>query len=344
MEASEIDAIVAGRHRDAFSVLGPHENQIRAWLPHAQDAWVVTPTGSIEMLRVHPTGFFIAELESQPGLYRLRSGNYEFDDPYRFPPLLTPFELYLHAEGTNHESYRTLGAHLVECEGVAGVRFAVWAPNPEMVSVIGDFNRWDRTWHPMRMREAGIWELFIPGLGAGANYKFSVLARSGQEQQKCDPYGFHTETPPKTASIVWSLGNYVWNDAEWMEARATRDRLHQPVSIYEVHLGSWMRGPENRFLTYRELADKLVEYVKRMGYTHLELLPVMEHPFAGSWGYQVTGYYAPTARFGTPDDFRYFIDQCHQNGLGVILDWVPGHFPRDAHALYRFDGLALLRA
>ena len=340
MEASEIDAIVAGRHRDAFSVLGPHENQIRAWLPHAQDAWVVTPTGSIEMLRVHPTGFFIAELESQPGLYRLRSGNYEFDDPYRFPPLLTPFELYLHAEGTNHESYRTLGAHLVECEGVAGVRFAVWAPNPEMVSVIGDFNRWDRTWHPMRMREAGIWELFIPGLGAGANYKFSVLARSGQEQQKCDPYGFHTETPPKTASIVWSLGNYVWNDAEWMEARATRDRLHQPVSIYEVHLGSWMRGPENRFLTYRELADKLVEYVKRMGYTHLELLPVMEHPFAGSWGYQVTGYYAPTARFGTPDDFRYFIDQCHQNGLGVILDWVPGHFPRDAHALYRFDGLA----
>src|SRR3984957_16876718 len=299
MEHAEIDAIVSGRHSDAFSVLGPHGNEIRVWLPHAPDAWVITPGGAVEMERVHPTGFFIGKLKTPVEHYRLRSGTYEFDDPYRFPPLLTPVELYLHAEGTNHESYRMLGAQLVESEGVAGVRFAVWAPTADVVSVIGDFNRWDRTWHPMRLREAGIWEIFIPGLEAGANYKFSVLSRAGHEQQKSDPYGFHTETPPKTASIVWSLGNYEWNDAAWMEARAQGDPLHQPVSIYEVHLGSWMRGPENRMLSYRELADKLVEYVKRMGYTHLELLPVMEHPFSGSWGYQVTGYYAPTSRYGT---------------------------------------------
>jgi 1,4-alpha-glucan branching enzyme len=340
MEAAEISSIVAGRHRDPFSLLGPHGNEIRAWLPNAADAWVVTSTGAIEMERAHPSGFFIGKLKSPTDHYRLRSGTYEFDDPYRFPALLTPFELYLHAEGTNHESYRTLGAHMVESEGVEGVRFAVWAPTAEVVSVIGDFNRWDRTWHPMRLREAGIWEIFIPGLGAGANYKYSVLARSGQEQQKSDPYGFHTEVPPKTASIVWSLSNHGWNDAAWMEARAARDRLHEPISIYEVHLESWMRGPENRWLTYRELAEKLVQYARRMGYTHLELLPIMEHPFSGSWGYQVTGYYAPTARFGTPDDFRFFIDQCHQNGIGVILDWVPGHFPRDAHGLWRFDGTA----
>jgi 1,4-alpha-glucan branching enzyme len=208
MEAAEINSIVAGRHRDAFSVLGPHGNEIRAWLPNAKEAWVVTSTGAVEMERAHPSGFFIGKLKSPTDHYRLRSGTYEFDDPYCFPPLLTPFELYLHAEGTNHESYRTLGAHMVESEGVEGVRFAVWAPTAEVVSVIGDFNRWDRTWHPMRLREAGIWEIFIPGLGAGANYKYSVLARSGQEQQKCDPYGFHTEVPPKTASIVWSLSNH----------------------------------------------------------------------------------------------------------------------------------------
>ena len=338
MEHAEIDAIVSGRHRDAFGALGPHGNEVRAWLPHTEDAWVVTSAGAIQMELVHPAGFFIGKLKSPPTHYRLRSGTYEFDDPYSFPPLLTPFELYLHAEGTNHESYRMLGAHVVECDGVAGVRFAVWAPTADVVSVIGDFNRWDRTWHPMRLREAGIWEIFIPGLDVGANYKYSVLARSGHEQQKSDPYGFHTEIPPKTASIVWSLTNYAWNDAEWMEERALQDRLHEPISIYEVHLESWMRGPDNRWLTYRELAEKLVEYARRMGYTHLELLPVMEHPFSGSWGYQVTGYYAPTSRFGTPDDFRFFVDQCHQHGVGVILDWVPGHFPRDAHGLWRFDG------
>src|SRR5712691_2400037 len=258
-----------------------------------------------------------------------------------FPPLLTSFELYLHGEGTNYESYRTLGAHLIECEGVAGVRFAVWAPNAEVVSIIGDFNGWDRTRHSMRPRDGGIWEIFMPGLTEGAPYKYSVLARSGGEQEKSDPYGFFAEVPPKTASIVWRLSNYTWSDAEWLSARGGRQWLHEPISIYEVHLESWMRGPANERLSYRDLAHRLVEYAKRMGYTHLELLPIMEHPFSGSWGYQVTGYYAPTSRFGTPDDFRYFVDQCHQADLGVILDWVPAHFPRDAHGLRRFDGTAL---
>jgi 1,4-alpha-glucan branching enzyme len=256
-------------------------------------------------------------------------------------PLLTDYELYLHGEGTNHESYRTLGAHLLVVDSVNGVRFAVWAPNAQMVSVIGDFNHWDRTRHPMRKRDGGVWELFVPGIGEGANYKYSIISLSGSEQQKSDPYAFYAEMPPKTASVVWSLGNYAWGDADWMKSRGERDPLHSPVSIYEVHLASWMRGPGNEWLTYRELAHRLVEYAAQMGYTHLELMPVMEHPFAGSWGYQVTGYYAPTSRFGNPDDLRYFIDQCHEAGLGVILDWVPAHFPRDAHALWRFDGTAL---
>jgi 1,4-alpha-glucan branching enzyme len=255
--------------------------------------------------------------------------------------LLTDYELYLHGEGTNHESYRTLGAHLLTIGSVNGVRFAVWAPNAQTVSVIGDFNSWDRTLNPMRKRDGGVWEVFIPGIGEGANYKYSIISTSGSEQQKSDPYAFYAEMPPKSASVVWSLGNYKWGDAEWMKSRGERDWLHSPVSIYEVHLASWMRGPGNEWLTYRELAHRLVEYATQMGYTHLELMPVMEHPFAGSWGYQVTGYYAPTSRFGNPDDFRYFVDRCHQAGLGVILDWVPAHFPRDAHALWRFDGTAL---
>ena len=340
MNAEEIQAIVEGRHRDPFAVLGPHDNEIRAWLPHTLEASVVIDGEAIAMERIHAAGFFVARVAAWPEQYRLRSGTYDFDDPYRFPPLLTSFELYLHGEGTNYESYRTLGAQLTAAEGVDGVRFAVWAPNAELVSIIGDFNGWNRTFHPMRLREGGIWEIFIPGLAAGANYKYAVLSKFGNVQEKSDPYGFFAEVPPKTASVVWPLTNYTWSDDAWMESRGGRDWLREPVSIYEVHLGSWMRGPNNTFLTYREMALSLVEYAKRLGYTHLELMPVMEHPFAGSWGYQVTGYYAPTSRFGSQEDFRYFVDQCHQAGLGVILDWVPAHFPRDAHALYRFDGTA----
>jgi 1,4-alpha-glucan branching enzyme len=346
----QVDAIVHGKHRDPFSFLGPHDNLIRVWLPQAREASVVVdddpaPERITPMVQ-SPTGFFTAALDAPTRDYRIRITLYsgetrDLDDPYRFPPLLTPFELYLHGEGSNYEGYRTLGAHLVRCEGVDGVRFAVWAPNAEVVTVTGDFNGWDQTRHPMRLRDGGIWEIFLPGLSEGAQYKYFVLARDGGEQDKCDPYAFFAEVPPKTASIVWPLTNYDWNDAAWLEARGRANHLHEPVSVYEVHLESWLRGANNELLSYRDLAEKLPEYAHRMGYTHLELMPIMEHPFGGSWGYQVTGYYAPTSRFGSPDDFRYFIDRCHQAGVGVLLDWVPAHFPHDPHGLARFDGTAL---
>jgi 1,4-alpha-glucan branching enzyme len=340
VNAEEVLTIIEGRHRDPFSVLGPHDLEIRAWLPHATEASVVIDGVATPMERVHAAGFFVARVAKQPIHYTIRTQAGEFEDPYRFPPLLTPFELYLHGEGTNHESYRTLGAHFTTSEGVEGVRFAVWAPTAEVVRVIGDFNQWHNTHHPMRLREGGVWEIFLPRITAGENYKYSVLSKFGHEQQKSDPYGFFAEVPPKTASIIWPLTNYTWQDTDWMKARAVRQWQREAVSFYEVHLESWMRGPGNKSLSYRELADKLVAYAKQMGYTHLELMPVMEHPFSGSWGYQVTGYYAPTSRFGTPDDFRYFVDTAHQAGIGVVLDWVPAHFPRDAHGLWRFDGTA----
>jgi 1,4-alpha-glucan branching enzyme len=257
------------------------------------------------------------------------------------PPFLTAFELHLFGEGTHHEAYRSLGAHPVSLEGVDGVRFAVWAPNAEDVTLIGDFNNWIRTTHPLTHRSGGVWEIFVPGLAQGAHYKYFIRSRAGGEQEKCDPYGFFAEVPPRTASIVWQLDNYSWNDAAWMEERAHKNLLREPVSMYEVHLESWLRGPNNEWLTYRELAHKLADYVVRMNFTHIELMPIAEHPFSGSWGYQITGYYAPTSRFGTPDDFRYFVDTMHRHGIGVIVDWVPGHFPRDAHGLWRFDGTAL---
>jgi 1,4-alpha-glucan branching enzyme len=324
--------------------------EIRAWLPQALEASVVLPGITmphvVPMKRTGTGGFYLAVLLAKPDNYSLRIKDYsglvqDLEDPYRFPPMLTSFELHLHGEGTNYESYRTLGAHLTECEGVPGVRFAVWAPNARVVTIVGEFNNWDRTRHPMRMRDGGIWEIFLPHLTAGTEYKFSVLGPSGPAQDKSDPYGFFAEVPPRTASIVWPLTNYQWADEEWMTRRPQRNWLREAMTIYEVHLESWLRGPKNAWLTYREMADKLVEYATRLGFTHLELMPVMEHPFSGSWGYQVTGYYAPTARFGTPDDFRFFVDRCHQAGLGVILDWVPAHFPRDGHGLGQFDGTAL---
>jgi 1,4-alpha-glucan branching enzyme len=351
MLAHELEAIIGGYHGDPFRVLGPHSTDdgwvVRAFLPQAMDAAVVVEGTQYPMRKIRSEGLFEAELAADPKAYKLQLTPWngidiEIDDPYRFPPLLSDFDLHLHGEGTHYESYRTLGAHLVECQNVKGTRFAVWAPNAEIISVVGDFNDWDERRHPMRLRTGGIWELFLPGIGPGTNYKYSLRSRvRGYRQQKADPYGFACEVPPKSASVVSDLTTYKWEDDDWMQARAKKDYLTQPVSIYEVHLGSWLRGPHGAHLSYRELADKLVGYAKHMGYTHLQLMPVMEHPFAGSWGYQVIGYYAPTSRFGTPQNFMYFVDRCHQAGVGVIIDWVPAHFPKDAHGLAFFDGTAL---
>jgi 1,4-alpha-glucan branching enzyme len=351
MTPNEVEAIVGGYYSDPFRILGPHQVEagweIRAYLPQAAEAAVAIGNAVHAMEKIHPQGFYLAKLEQNPGAYRFRltlwnGAQQDLEDAYRFPPLLTSFDLHLHGEGTFYESYQTMGAHVVTCEGVPGVRFAVWAPNAEVVSVVGDFNDWDAHRHPMRLRTGGIWELFIPAAGEGTCYKYSIRSRFlGYYQQKADPYGFQSEVPPKSASVVCDLSRYTWNDEQWMQERGRKDYLKEPMSIYELHLGSWMRGPHNSYLTYRELASTLVEYVKQMGYTHIELMPPMEHPFSGSWGYQVIGYYAPTARFGTPHDFKYFIDSCHRGGIGVIIDWVPAHFPKDAHGLAFFDGTAL---
>ncbi len=316
-------------------------------MPHASSVEVLIDGEAVPMQKKHAHGFYCANFGREPLDYRFRvhlwGGAVEIvDDPYRFPPLLTDFDLYLHGEGTHYESYRTLGAHVTESQGVTGVRFAVWAPNAEVVTVVGEFNHWDTRRHPMRLRNGGIWELFVPELGPGMPYKYYVRSRHlGHRQLKADPYGFACEIPPKSASVVADLTKYTWNDHDWMERRARTNWLKRPISIYEVHVESWLRKPDGTSLSYREMAVSLVKYVKEMNYTHIELLPLMEHPFSGSWGYQVIGYYAPTARFGTPDDFRFLIDACHQNGIGVIMDWVPAHFPKDAHGLAFFDGTAL---
>ena len=356
MTVEEIEAIAGGYHGDAFRILGPHSVrkkggqarwEVRAFLPQAESAEVVTATERIQMERQHPHGFYCATLTGTPQEYRIEIRTFDgrtlkIDDPYRFGPQLSDSDLYLHTEGTLHEAWHTLGAHLVTVNGVTGVRFAVWAPNAISVTVAGEFNDWDIRRHPMRWRNGGVWELFIPGLGEGTSYKYNVRSRFGGYQQlKADPFAFYCETPPKSASVVWNAEKYQWKDQEWMEARAKSDILKSPVSIYEVHLESWLRGPHGQFLTYREMAVQLVQYVKQMDYTHVELLPIMEYPFSGSWGYQVISYFAPTSRFGTPDDFQYFIDSCHQAGVGVIVDWVPAHFPKDAHGLVFFDGTAL---
>jgi 1,4-alpha-glucan branching enzyme len=356
MTVEEIEAIVGGYHGDAFRILGPHSVrkkagasrwEVRAFLPQAQLADVVLGHDVFPMEKPHAQGFFCAALNGDPQPYTLRltlwdGRTIEIDDPYRFGPLISDSDLYLHTEGTLHEAYRALGAHVTEAEGVRGTRFAVWAPNALNVTVAGEFNEWDIRRHPMRLRSGGVWELFLPGLGQGASYKYNVKSRfAGYQQLKADPYAFSCELPPKSASVVWDTTKYQWQDAGWLETRAKTDWLRSPVAVYEVHLESWLRAPHGQFLTYRELAVKLVDYVKRMGYTHIELMPIMEYPFSGSWGYQVIGYFAPTSRFGTPDDFKYFIDAFHQAGIGVIVDWVPAHFPKDAHGLVFFDGTAL---
>jgi 1,4-alpha-glucan branching enzyme len=356
MSAEEIEAIVGGYHGDSFRVLGPHGTrkksgqqrwEVRAFLPQAESAEVVAGDQRGAMEKKHAQGFFCGTLNGAVADYRIIAKLWdgrevEIDDPYRFGPQISDTDLYLHTEGTLYEGWNTFGAHVITIEGVAGVRFSVWAPNAENVTVAGEFNDWDIRRHPMRRRNGGVWELFIPGLGPGAPYKYNIRSKfAGYQQLKADPYAFYCETPPKSASVVWDLSQYEWRDGEWMQTRAKTDWLRSPIATYEVHLESWMRGPLGQPLTYREAAVKLVEYVKQMGYTHIELLPIMEHPFSGSWGYQVIGYFAPTSRFGTPDDFKHFVDECHRNGIGVIVDWVPAHFPKDAHGLVFFDGTAL---
>ncbi len=353
---SGLEAIVGGYHGDPFRVLGPHRVrkvkgkpswEVRAFLPQAKSVAVLMGDDSFPMARVHDQGFFVCELDGSPVPYRLRLERWhgaveEIEDTYRFPPQLSDFDLYLHGEGTHFETYDKMGAHLVESEGIPGVRFAVWAPNAESVSVMGSFNDWDTRRLPMRLRTGGVWELFVPHLGEGAFYKFHVRSRhQGYRQEKADPYAFFSETPPRTASVVWDIDKYEWQDVEWMDRRAETNWLKKPMSVYEVHPESWLRKPDHTSLSYRELATSLVQYVESMGYTHIELMPMMEHPFSGSWGYQVIGYYAPTSRFGTPEDFMYLVDRCHQAGIGVIMDWVPAHFPKDAHGLGWFDGTAL---
>ncbi|MDO8835439.1 MAG: 1,4-alpha-glucan branching protein GlgB, partial [Vicinamibacterales bacterium] len=256
--------------------------------------------------------------------------------------LLSDLDLHLFGEGHHYEIYDKLGAHVAEVAGVSGLRFAVWAPNATGVAVVGDFNEWHGQAHVMSPQgSSGVWAIFVPGLGPGEKYKFEVRWRDGSRVMKADPYARHFEVPPRSASVAWT-SDYVWRDDEWLAARAANGHLlARPLTAYEVHLGSWRRGDSNTFLSYRDLAAQLVPYVSDLGFTHIELMPVMEHPFAGSWGYQVTGFFAPTSRFGTPDDFKFFVDECHRAGIGIILDWVPGHFPKDSYGLIRFDGTAL---
>jgi 1,4-alpha-glucan branching enzyme len=361
LDASSIRAVVEGEHGDPFAVLGPHPVQtpagaavvVRAMLPGAS-AVRVLPAGAppAPMERLHPGGLFetvVAE-QRQPFAYRLevvRDGRAtEIDDPYRFPSLFSEFDRHLLAEGTHYQAHEKLGAHPAVLDGVAGVVFAVWAPGARRVSVVGDFNDWDGRRHAMRLHPGnGIWEIFVPGVADGVRYKFEILGHSREPLAlKSDPYAlaFEAETP-RTASVIARLDDFRWSDTAWLAERGRRQPLYEPMSIYEVHLGSWRRVPEegNRFLDYRELGDQLADYVADLGFTHVELLPVMEHPFYGSWGYQTLGYFAPSRRFGGPTDFMGFVDRLHRRGIGVILDWVPAHFPRDPHGLVYFDGTHL---
>ncbi len=335
---------------DPFGFLGPHAQGdgtlVRVWLPGADAVELIDPEGRLlgEMQRRHADGLFELELE-QPSAYRLRihwpGSVQEVEDPYAFGPILGELDLYLFAEGNHRELWRCLGARPCEHEGVPGVSFAVWAPNARRVSVVGDFNSWDGRRHPMRLRyPAGVWELFIPRLAAGERYKYEILGQHGLLPHKADPLAQATEAPPATASRVPRGEAFAWQDEHWMNERAQRHRPEAPLAIYELHAASWQWHDE-RTPSWDELADRLIPYVQNLGFTHIELMPIMEHPFGGSWGYQPLSLFAPTARLGEPERFAAFVDRCHRAGLGVILDWVPGHFPNDAHGLAEFDGTAL---
>lgn len=346
--------ILQARHHDPFSFLGLHSNPeiadafvYRVFLPNASDISIKHGANWLKLEKTHRDGLFelnTAEKPATPCLLKVTVGehSYEIYDPYSFGSSLTQDELYLFGEGRLKQAYKTLGAQMMTLNGVAGVRFAVWAPNAERVSVIGNFNNWDGRIHSMRTHgSSGVWDIFIPHLTTSDTYKFEIRNRhSGNVLVKTDPYGFEFEPRPGTAAKI-STSHHQWEDKQWLESRKQRDWLHAPFNCYEVHLGSWQRNAKGHFLTYRELAKTLVPHVAAMGYTHVELLPITEHPLNESWGYQTTGYFGVTNRFGSPDDLRYLIDAFHQANIGVILDWVPGHFPKDDWALARFDGTAL---
>jgi 1,4-alpha-glucan branching enzyme len=358
LKQDDLERLISGTHWNPRAILGPHPTSqgltIRTWLPFAESVEIV-PAGQttpVPAKRIHEAGLFEAILPQQKHAqhYKIRARTAdgtitEGHDPYAIPPLLTDFELHLFSEGTFYRAYESLGAHVRTAEGITGVHFVVWAPNAARVSVVGEFNRWDGRCHPMTNRGAtGLWELFLPDLPDGSLYKYEIRPR-GQDAvlTKADPYARAGELRPRTASIVRDLSDFTWHDEAWMTARAQWNPLRAPIAIYEVHLGSWMRVPEeeNRWLTYQELAARLIPYVKDLGYTHIELLPVTEHPFDGSWGYQATGYFAATSRYGTPEDFMAFVDAAHAAGIGVIIDWAPAHFPDDPHGLAFFDGTHL---
>ena len=348
MTPEAIEALVQGRCGDPFALLGRHGEELRSFQPGANSVQVLArESGAVlaSLPRIHSAGFFAGP--TPPGLYRLRVDwpdlPQDIDDPYSFGPLLGALDLHLFAEGRHFELARVFGAQAMQVDGIVGVRFAVWAPNARRVSVVGGFNGWDGRRHPMRLRvEAGVWELFIPGLPPGTLYKYEILDRDGQVLPlKADPLALATEAPPETASRVADPRGHRWADQGWMRDRARRHAPDAPISIYEVHAASWWRDPAGASPSWEGLADRLIPYAQGMGFTHLELLPIMEHPFGGSWGYQPLSMFAPSARFGAPEGFSAFVDRCHAAGLGVILDWVPAHFPTDAHGLYRFDGTAL---
>lgn len=362
----EIALLLRAENRDPFRLLGPHlveEGEekrlvVRGYFPRATRASVLLKESRevIPATRIAAEGLFEATLPLLPQL-PLSPDSYrwqifeegrparEIYDPYAFPALLSDFDLYLIAEGTHYQKYEKMGAHPAVVNGVPGVQFGVWAPNAMRVSVVGDFNQWDGRMTPMRNRgPSGVWELFMPGLAEGTVYKYEIRPMSGGPPLlKSDPYAFRSELRPNTGSIVARLDHHIWNDAGWIDWRGRNDWLASPISIYEIHLGSWRRMQEDnsRWLTYSELADQLIPYLQRLGYTHVELMPVMEHPFDASWGYQTVGYFAATSRFGSPDDFMTFVDRFHQAGIGVILDWTPAHFPSDGHGLGEFDGTHL---
>ena len=359
------------RHESPFSILGPQPFKdkwiIRIWMPEASEVELITQQTKIKLQNPNHEWIFEGVLEKDPGTdyqIKVNRGGIEHvqHDPWGFrKEWMGEIDRHLFAEGNHHHIWRKMGAHLTEIDKKQGVMFCLWAPHAKSVSVIGDLNSWDGRHHPMQKRLGGIWELFIPGLSEGDLYKYEIRTEKGHCYEKADPYGFQHEVRPAKSSVISKIDSFQWNDQSWISNRDNRDPLEQPISVYEMHLGSWMHAssddpfinsngehrapvpaadmkPGSRLLTYKELANKVIPYVKERGFTHIELMPISEHPFDGSWGYQVTGWYAPTSRFGSPDEFRAFVDSCHKEGIGIILDWVPGHFPKDQHGLAYFDG------